>query len=91
MPDDLVARLEALGGMLTGAEPSKQGSYEIVTPAGVTEKLAWVSPSALAHLLDAWEAAGICGERLAVCMARIAREMREAEEVARALLSERET
>jgi hypothetical protein len=73
MPAELVARLEAAGGMLLSPEPSRWGSYEILTPAGVENKRIWVSPGALASLLDEWATDGQAhGPRLAVVLARYA-------------------
>lgn len=73
MPDDLIARLDAMGGMLLSPEPSPWGSYEILTPAGVDNKHLWVSPDALAGLLDEWANDGQAhGARLAVVLARCA-------------------
>lgn len=66
LPEDLLRRLRALGGLPTGAPVSPLGSYEIITPAGVADKYLWVTPLALAALLDEWEAAGGHCERLAI-------------------------
>jgi hypothetical protein len=63
----LLDRLEQLGGQWTG-QRSAWASLEILTPLGDTEKLIWMTPSALASQLDAWEAAGVSGPRLAVVM-----------------------
>jgi hypothetical protein len=79
MHPDLLARLEALGGMLLSTEPSRWGSYEVLTPLGVREKLLWCGPEALASLLDEWEAAGVRGERMAAWIGRMARGATDAE------------
>jgi hypothetical protein len=70
LPDDLLRRLRALGGLPTGAPVSPWGSYEIITPAGVPYKHMWVTPLALAALLDEWEAEGGHCERLAIWLFR---------------------
>jgi hypothetical protein len=66
-----IARLNALGGALLSTEPSPWGSYEVLTPLGDPEKRVWMTPEALASQLDAWEAAGIRGERIAAWMGRV--------------------
>jgi hypothetical protein len=42
--------------MPTNAEPSSRDSCEIITPASVPNKRIWVTPAALATLLDECEA-----------------------------------
>ena len=70
VPADLIARLTALGGALLSTEPSDWGSYEVLTPLGDPEKRVWMTPGALAAQIEAWEAAGIRGERIAAWMGR---------------------
>lgn len=55
MPPDLIARLEILGGRLLSTEPSRFGSYEVLTPYGATDKQMWCTPHALRALCDEWD------------------------------------
>jgi hypothetical protein len=63
--------------MWTG-QRSAQASLEILTPLGDPVKLVWMTPAALSRQLDAWEANGVSGARLAVVLDRIAAAMRVA-------------
>lgn len=77
---NLIARLEAVGGMATG-EVSPWSSREILTPLYHSDKRIWVSASALAGLLDEWEAHPAGPQPgMAVALFRLAQSMREEEQ-----------
>jgi hypothetical protein len=54
IPPDLIARLAALGGMLTG-NVSKHGTLEVLTPRGCEWKYIWVIPEGLEAQIAEWE------------------------------------
>jgi hypothetical protein len=66
---ELIAQLEALGGMWTGAI-SRWGSYEIYTPLCASEPILWCTPDALADLIEEWQQQPLCRPRLRVWLGK---------------------
>jgi hypothetical protein len=53
----LIARLEAVGGLLTGNVDERFGSVEVLTPYGLPYKYIWTTPTyGLQALVSEWEA-----------------------------------
>jgi len=79
LPDELLARLAAVGGACRASAPSVWGSYEILTPATASYKYVWCSASGLAALLEEWEATPGYHPRLALIFLEAAKEARNLE------------
>jgi hypothetical protein len=69
MTPELIAQLEALGGMWTG-EVSRWGTYEIYTPLCDSEPVCWCTPAALADMIEAWKQRPLCRPPLRVWLGR---------------------
>jgi hypothetical protein len=77
MPEDLIARLEALGGFLTG-QSQDDFMFEVLTPYSAPYKLVWYSANALRRDLEVWEPLGF-QPRLAWLFREAAKAARKAE------------
>lgn len=60
---ELLVRLDAVGGLLTGHRDKRFGSIEVLTPYGAPYTFVWTTPAGLEALVRDWEAMPGIGPR----------------------------